>query len=60
MLVTYDCTMRIPNTTHPAARFRNAELLTFEGGKLKAVEVFFGDPPRGLSRHEFAVQSGAG
>ena len=59
VLVAYDCTMRIPNTTHPEARFRNAELLTFEDGKLKAVEVFFGDPPRGLSRHEFAVQSGA-
>jgi hypothetical protein len=52
--------MRIPNTTHPEARFRNAELMTFHDGKLKSVEVFFGDPPRGLSRREFAVQSGAG
>ena len=34
--------------------------MTFEGGKLKSVEVFFGDPPAGLSRHAFAVQSGAG
>jgi ketosteroid isomerase-like protein len=60
VFVAYDCTMRIPNTTHPEARFRNAELMTFAGGKLKSVEVFFGDPPRGLSRREFAVQSGAG
>jgi hypothetical protein len=44
---------------HPAARFRNAELMTFENGKLKSVEVFFGDPPNGLTRREFAVQSGA-
>ena len=42
------------------ARFRNAELMTFEQGKLKSVEVFFGDPPRGLTRREFAVESGAG
>ena len=38
------------------ARFRNAELMTFEQGKLKSVEVFFGDPPRGLTKRE----SGAG
>jgi ketosteroid isomerase-like protein len=60
VLVAYDATMRIPNATHPEARFRNAELMTFENGKLKSVEVFFGDPPRGLTRREFAVESGAG
>lgn len=60
VFVAYDCTMRMPNSTHPAARFRNAELMTFADGKLKSVDVFFGDPPRGLSRREFAVQSGAG
>jgi ketosteroid isomerase-like protein len=60
VMVAYDCTMRMPNTTHPGARFRNAELMTFRDGKLASVEVFFGDPPRGLSRREFAVQSGAG
>jgi hypothetical protein len=60
VFVAYDCTMRIPNAAHPEARFRNAELMTFADGKLKSVEVFFGDPPRGLSRREFAVQSGAG
>ncbi len=59
VFVAYDATMRLPNPTHPHARFRNAELMTFEGGKLKSVEVFFGDPPGGLTRHQFAVQSGA-
>lgn len=60
VFVAYDAEMHIPNATHPAAKFRNAELMTFEGGKLKSVEVFFGDPPRGLTRREFAVESGAG
>lgn len=60
VFVAYDCTMHVPNATHPAARFRNAELMTFRGSKLVSVEVFFGDPPAGLSRREFAVQSGAG
>ena len=59
VIVVYDATMRVPNAVHPAARFRNAELMTFQGGKLKSVEVFFGDPPRGLTRREFAEQSGA-
>ena len=60
VFVAYDATMHIPNSTHPDARFRNAELLTFQDGRLKSVEVFFGDPPRGLTRREFAVESGAG
>jgi ketosteroid isomerase-like protein len=60
VFVAYDATMRLPNTVHPAAAFRNAELLTFENRKLKSVEVFFGDPPNGLTRREFAVQCGAG
>lgn len=60
VFVAYDAAMHFPNATHPDAHFRNAELMTFEQGKLKSVEVFFGDPPRGLSRGEFAVQSGAG
>jgi ketosteroid isomerase-like protein len=60
VFVAYDARLHVPNATHPDARFRNAELLTFQDGKLKSVEVFFGDPPRGLSRREFAVQSGAG
>jgi ketosteroid isomerase-like protein len=60
VMISYDCTMHVPNPTHPAARFRNAELMTFKDGKLASVEVFFGDPPAGLTRHAFAVQSGAG
>ena len=60
VFIAYDAELRQPNAVHPAARFRNAELMTFEQGKLKSVEVFFGDPPGGLTRREFAVQSGAG
>lgn len=60
VFVAYDCTMHMPNTLHPEARFRNAERMTFRDGKLISTEVFFGDPPRGLSRREFAVQSGTG
>ena len=59
VFIAYDAQLREPNAVHPAARFRNAELMTFENGKLKSVEVFFGDPPNGLTRWEFAVQSGA-
>jgi hypothetical protein len=60
VLVVYQCTLRRPNAVHPDMRFRNAEMHSFENGKLKSVEVFFGDPPRGLSRREFAAESGAG
>jgi ketosteroid isomerase-like protein len=60
VFVAYDAELREPNAVHPAARFRNAELMTFENGKLKSVEVFFGDPPRGLTRRQFAIESGAG
>ena len=60
VFVAYDAQMRMPNAVHPAATFHNAELMTFEDGKLKSVEVFFGDPPGGLTRQAFAAQSGAG
>ena len=40
VMIAYDCSMHVPNTTHPAARFRNAELMTFRDGKLVATEVF--------------------
>jgi hypothetical protein len=60
VLVVYQCTMRRPNAVHPGMIFRNAEMHTFDGDKLKSVEVFFGDPPNGLTRREFAIQSGAG
>jgi ketosteroid isomerase-like protein len=59
VFIAYDAELRQPNAVHPAARFRNAELMSFENGKLKSVEVFFGDPPRGLTRRQFAVESGA-
>jgi hypothetical protein len=58
--IVYECTLRRPNAIHPDMHFRNAEMHTFENGKLKNVEVFFGDPPNGLTRREFAVQCGAG
>ena len=60
VFIAYDAQLREPNAVHPAARFRNAELMTFENGKLKSGEVFFGDPPRGLTRRQFAAESGAG
>lgn len=60
VLVVYQCTLRRPNAVHPDMTFRNAEMHTFENGKLKSVEVFFGDPPSGLTRRQFAIQCGAG
>ena len=60
VLTVYDCTMRRPNAVYPDMKFRNAEMHSFENAKLKSVEVFFGDPPNGLARRQFAVQSGAG
>ena len=42
--VLYDC------ETVSGDRFRNTERLMFAGGKLKVVEVYFGDPPIGLSK----------
>ena len=58
--VVYQATLRRPNAVHPDMTFRNAEMMSFENGLLKAVEVFFGDPPNNLTRRQFAVQSGAG
>ncbi|HEX4271081.1 MAG TPA: nuclear transport factor 2 family protein [Rhizomicrobium sp.] len=60
VMIVYDGEHFEPSAVHPSARWRNAELMTFEKGKLKSVEVFFGDPPSGLTRREFAVQCGAG
>ncbi len=60
VVIVYRLEMRAPNPVHPDASFRNAERMTFENGKLKALEVFFGDPPGGLTRRQFAAQSGAG
>ena len=60
VLVVYQANMATGNPTHPTATFRNAECHAFENGKLKSVTVFFGDPPGGLTRRQFAEQSGAG
>jgi hypothetical protein len=35
-------------------RFRNVEHLVFDGAKLKAVEVYFGDPPAGIAKEQYA------
>jgi len=59
VLVVYRLEMRFPNVAHPGASFRNAERMIFEKGKLKSVDVFMGDPPGGLTRRQFAEQSGA-
>jgi ketosteroid isomerase-like protein len=59
VLVLYQANMATGNPVHPTARFRNAECHAFENGKLKSVTVFFGDPPGGLTRQQFAQQSGA-
>jgi len=49
VFVVYEC------ATTAGLTFRNAEYLTFENGKLKSVEVFFGDPPTGIDRDDYAV-----
>lgn len=59
VLVVYRLDMHFPNAVHPDASFRNAERMTFEKGRLKSVDVFLGDPPGGLTRRQFAEQSGA-
>ncbi len=59
VLVVYRLDMHFPNAVHPGASFRNAERMTFEKGALKSVDVFMGDPPGGLTRRQFAEQSGA-
>jgi ketosteroid isomerase-like protein len=58
--VVYVANMATGNPVHPTASFRNAECHAFENGRLKAVTVFFGDPPGGLTRRQFSEQSGAG
>jgi hypothetical protein len=35
------------------ASFRNVEHLVFTGSQLKKVEVYFGDPPDGVSREDY-------
>jgi ketosteroid isomerase-like protein len=59
VMILYQADIKPAQQGAAGASFRNAECMTFEKGKLKSVEVFFGDPPKGLSRSQFAVQSGA-
>jgi hypothetical protein len=47
VLVAYDV------ETSAGVRFRNMERLGFQAGRLKSVEVFFGDPPAGVEREDF-------
>jgi ketosteroid isomerase-like protein len=41
------------------ATFRNTERFRVEGGKIRAVEVFFGDPPRSLPKDDPDKESAA-
>ena len=50
-LVLYECELE------NGSRFRNMERLVFQDGKLRRVEVFFGDPPAGVSRERFREES---
>lgn len=47
VFVLYDC------ETTDGSSFRNAEYMTFEDGKLKSVEVYFGDPPTGIEKDDY-------
>lgn len=47
VFVLYDC------ETKTGSSFRNAEYMTFENGKLKSVEVYFGDPPTGIDKGDY-------
>jgi hypothetical protein len=60
-IAVYDTEAFVLYTCEPKAggRFRNVEHLVFEGSKLKAVEVYFGDPPAGVSREDYARFLGA-
>jgi ketosteroid isomerase-like protein len=41
------------------SRFRNTELLTFRGDQLARVEVYFGDPPEGVTKKGSNPSTGA-
>jgi len=47
--VLYECELAA------GPRFRNAERFLFENGKLRQVEVFFGDPPAGVAKDRYAA-----
>lgn len=43
----YECELR------SGAKFRNTERLLIDGGKVAQVEVYFGDPPSGISKQRY-------
>jgi ketosteroid isomerase-like protein len=47
VFVLYECRLA------SGAAFRNCEHLVFRDGKLTSVEVFFGDPPSGVSKADY-------
>jgi len=47
VFVLYQC------DTKSGSSFRNTEFLTFAAGRLKSVEVFFGDPPAGVAKADY-------
>ena len=49
VMILYGATIKPAHEGAQQHPLRNAECMTFENGKLKNVEVFFGDP-QGLSR----------
>jgi ketosteroid isomerase-like protein len=46
--VLYECKLK------SGGAFRNTEFFTFDGEKMKSVEVYFGDPPAGVSKNLYA------
>jgi hypothetical protein len=47
VFVLYDC------EAVNGDRFRNTEYFTVKNGKLASVDVFFGDPPSGVTREDY-------
>ena len=60
VMVMYRFEAKATDVKRPNLSFRNAECLTFEKGRLSHVDVFFGDPPTGMTRAQFALSAGAG
>ena len=47
------CRRALRLETKDGSTFRNAEYMTFKDGKLKSVEVYFGDPPTGIDKGDY-------
>jgi ketosteroid isomerase-like protein len=60
VMVMYRFEAKVTDANRPNLSFRNAECLTFEKDRLIRVDVFFGDPPSGMTRAQFAISAGAG